>query len=279
MTTSGRDEDPIRPARVTPWITGGLTALGLVAAGLAVRLAPAGAIPMDAAAFMIAFLALSLGVTLIVTPRRFVPGFLIGLMALLVAWRIAALLGTGLASLALVPAFAAYVAQFFEALLADRRRGPAQVTPDADWALAFLRVYAGFDLIPHFTEKLFAGPGPRLADAAAFEGFGLPFPLGFVVLAGLCELGAAIGIGLGLLTRLAGAATALYFLIATLIGGHFENGFIWAAPGGGWEYPVLMMAVFLTFAAVGGGRLSLDAALDENGRFPDALRRFAFPRP
>jgi putative oxidoreductase len=214
-----------------------------------------------------------------VTPRRFVPGFLIGLMALLVGWRIAAEVASGPVSWALVPAVLAYGAQFFEALLLDRRRGPAQVMRNADWALAFLRICAGFCLIPHFTEKLFAGPGPRLADAAAFESFGPAFPVGFVVLAGLCELGASIGVGLGLLTRLAGAAGAIYILIATLIGGHLGAGFIWASPGGGWEYAVLMMAIYLAFAAVGGGMFALDAALDENGRFPDGLRRFAFPRP
>ncbi len=162
--------------------------------------------------------------------------------------------------------------------MGGRALGANRVMGDADWALASLRVYVGFDLVPHFTEKLFAGPGPRMADVTAFAEFGLPVPLAFVILGGLCEIGGAVGIGLGLFTRIAGLGTALYFLIATLIGGHFGLGFIWASPGGGWEYPVLMMVFFLTFAVMGGGRLSLDAALDAARRFPQRLRPLAFRR-
>ena len=66
---------------------------------------------------------------------------------------------------------------------------------------------------------------------------------------------------MGLLTRLAAVCAALYFLIATQIGGHFGLGFIWASPGGGWEYPTLMMVLFLSFMVRGGGVFSLDHAL------------------
>jgi len=272
-----RVDDPIRPLRVPPWLTAGLTAIGLVAAGYAARTGDLQ--PFGAAVPLVTFLTASVFVTLVVTPRSFVPGFLLGAMTLLMGWRIAGLLDVGIVAWALLPAFLAFVAQFFDALAADRARGLAAEMRDTDWALAALRIYVGFDMIPHFTEKLFAGPGPRLDDVTAFAGFGLPAPFAFVILGGLCELGAAIGIGLGLLTRLAGLGAALYFLIATLIGGHFGQGFIWASPGGGWEYPVLMMVIFLVFAAIGGGRFSLDAALDDDGRFPDRLRRLAFPRP
>jgi hypothetical protein len=58
-----------------------------------------------------------------------------------------------------------------------------------------------------------------------------------------------------------GAGQADYYLICTLIGGHFFNGFIWAHPGGGWEYRVLMMALFLTYAVRGGGPFSLDGVI------------------
>lgn len=81
------------------------------------------------------------------------------------------------------------------------------------WHLTLIRIYIGFDLVPHFTEKLFAGPGPRDEDIKAFIGLGVPAPEFFVTLAGLCELGIAIGIGLGLLTRLAAVCSAAYFMI------------------------------------------------------------------
>jgi putative oxidoreductase len=129
------------------------------------------------------------------------------------------------------------------------------------WQLTFIRCYIGFDLVPHFTEKLFAGSGPRGEDVVAFTKLGVPIPEFFVILAGFCELGVAIGIGLGVLTRLAACGWALYFLIATILGHHFFLGFIWASPGGGWEYPVLMIALLLSFTVAGGGPFSIDAAV------------------
>jgi putative oxidoreductase len=279
--TRDRLSDPagLGPHRVKSWMVGALTGAGLVVALYAAWAAPATTLPAGAAAFMLIFLGISTVAALVLAGISFVAGWLVGLLTLLMGWRIAGLLGVDLVAWALLPAFAAYLAQFVEALRGDRARGMAAILSDAEWTLAAIRIYVGFDLVPHFTEKLFAGPLPRGDDVASFAAFGLPFPTAFVVVAGLCELGAAIGIGLGLFTRLAGVCAALYFLIATLIGGHFGLGFIWASPGGGWEYPVLMMALFLAFAAYGGGRFSVDAALDASGDFPPALRRAAFRDP
>jgi putative oxidoreductase len=140
----------------------------------------------------------------------------------------AGLNGLNIVSYTLIPAFIAFMLQFFDCMRADLRRGTGALLSPSEWQLTFIRIYIGFDLVPHCTEKLFAGPVPFDADVKAFIGFGLPIPEFFVVLGGLCELGITIGIGLGLLTRLAGYCSALYFLICTLIGGHFFNGFIWA---------------------------------------------------
>jgi putative oxidoreductase len=145
----------------------------------------------------------------------------------------------------------------------------------SSWHLTFIRIYIGFDLVPHCTEKLFAGPASRLDDVKAFAGMGLSYPEFFVILGGFCELGIVIGMGLGLLTRLAAPCAALYYLIATLIGGHFLNGFIWANAGGGWEYPVLMMALFLSFMPRGAGPFSLDGVLVRAGTMPRPLRILA----
>ncbi|MEM7025828.1 MAG: DoxX family protein [Pseudomonadota bacterium] len=139
----------------------------------------------------------------------------------------------------------------------------------------FVRIYIGFDMVPHFTEKLFAGPGPFGEDVAVFASLGLPIPGAFVVLGGFCEIGIAIGIGLGVLTRLAAPCAVLYFMIATLLGEHFGLGFIWASPGGGWEYPVLMMVLFASFAVTGGGRFSIDHTLGIWSKLPPRLRLLA----
>ncbi len=129
----------------------------------------------------------------------------------------------------------------------------------SDSVLIFLRLYVGFNFIPHFTEKLLAGNTARLADIQAFTHLGIPHPEMFVILSGFCELGAAIAIGLGLLTRLGAILTAIYLLIATYLGHHFSLGFIWASTGGGWEYPVFWTVLVLIFAVTGANQFSLDS--------------------
>ena len=138
----------------------------------------------------------------------------------------------------------------------------------ADWHLTFIRLYIGLDFVPHFTEKLFVGAGPRMDDVKAFEQLGTPAPDALVWLAGLCELGAAIGVGLDLLTRLACIGTTLYLLIATLMGGHFALGFIWASLGGGWEHPVLWIVLILSFCYTGAGAFSIDGVLRRHFKLP-----------
>ena len=264
-----------RPAYISPLVTGSLTALGLIAAIYAAATLPTVALPLQAKVFMLIWLALSVAITMLVTPRFLVAGFLGGLMAMLIGWRIAGLHGVAIVTWPLLAAFIAFVFQFFDCLRRDRARDGAAFMSASDWHLTLLRIYIGFDLVPHCTEKLFAGPGPRLDDVKAFAGMGLPYPEFFVVLGGLCELGIVIGIGLGLLTRLAAPCAALYFFIATVIGGHFHNGFIWANTGGGWEYPLLMMVLFLTFMPRGAGPFSLDGAFGRAELMPSSLRRLA----
>lgn len=260
------DAGAFHPQVIPPVIPGALTGVGLLAAIYAVAAEPA--LAVQAKAFMVLWLALSVACNLFITPRSFVAGFLTGLAAMLIGWRVAALNSVDLVTYPLLLAFIAFVLQFFDCLRADLRRGTSRLMSTAEWQLTFIRIYIGFDLVPHATEKLFAGPVPFDGDVKAFAGFGLPMPEFFVILGGLCELGIVIGIGLGLLTRLAGYCAALYYLICTLIGGHFLNGFIWVNPGGGWEYPVLMMALFLTYAVRGAGPFSLDSVIANEGWLP-----------
>jgi len=158
---------------------------------------------------MVLWLALSVTCTFLLAPQNFVAGFLTGLLAMLFGWRVAGLNSVDLVSYPLLFAFVAFVLQFFDCLRADLRRGTNRLMTTAEWQLTFIRIYIGFDLVPHATEKLFAGPASFDADVNAFAGFGLPIPEFFVILGGLSELGITIGIGLGLLTRLAGYCSAL----------------------------------------------------------------------
>jgi putative oxidoreductase len=175
-----REFHAVRPSSK---VTAALTGLGLLAAvGWAV-FGPASS--HAALAFMIAWLALSVVVSLALTPRNFTAGFLVGLLTMLVGWRIAGLDRFAWPAFALIPAFLAFVAQFFDraraGLAANSGRG------FADWQLTLLRIYIAFDMVPHFTEKLFAGAAPFMDDAKGFAGFGLAAPAAFVIVGGLCE--------------------------------------------------------------------------------------------
>lgn len=220
--------------------------------------------PAIAWMFMILWLTAAGIAIVFLTPRNPVVGFLIGLFCLLVGWRIAGLyLAWGVA----VPAFGAFLAlvwRFVDLLRASLRGDES--TPEslrglngADWHLIVLRLLIGLIFVPHFTEKLFAGPGPHLDDVKSFIALGASDPNTLVWIAGLCELASAIGVGLGVLCRLATVGASLYLLIASVMGHHFTNGFIWANPGGGWEYPALWIVIILSFFWRGAGAFSLDS--------------------
>lgn len=142
-----------------------------------------------------------------------------------------------------------------------------------EWHLSFIRLYVGFDLIAHCTEKLFAGSIPFRADVMAFAQLNVADPTFFVRLSGLCELAGVISLGLGLLTRVGALGTALYLLIATFIGQHFFKGFIWALPGGGWEYPVMWSVFILSYIVLGADEFSIDGVLDKKFNLPIWLKR------
>lgn len=235
-------------------------------------------LPQGAVAFMFVWLLLGIAALAILPRVSFAVGFLVSLLCLLVSWRIAALQGIDLVIYGLLVAFLIYLTMFgFVAWRNVKQDDPALKLGRMAWHLTLIRIYIGFDLVPHFTEKLFAGPGPRNEDIKAFEGLGVPAPEFFVTLAGFCELGIAIGIGLGLLTRLAAVCSAAYFMIATILGHHFFLGFIWASPGGGWEYPVLMMVLLISFVIGGAGPFSADNVILRRFAPPTWLRRLMVP--
>lgn len=142
-----------------------------------------------------------------------------------------------------------------------------------EWHLSFIRIYVGFDMIAHCTEKLFAGRIPFRADVTAFTQLHVMDPTFFVHLSGLCELAGVISLGLGLLTRVGALGTALYLMIATFIGHHFFKGFIWALPGGGWEYPVMWSVFILSYIVLGADEFSIDGVLDKRFNLPIGLKR------
>lgn len=222
---------------------------------------------------------LALVIAITVMPRHFAVGFMGSLLAMVIAWRVGAMMDV-------VPIMAIstvtviyYVLLYVDVLRTDWPRA-ASWQDRMEWQMVTLRLYFGFDMVGHFTEKLFAGSASFNHMAAQFESFGLPNGGLFVIVGGLCELGIAIGVGMGLLTRLAGFGGALYFVIANHYGAHFDAGFIWSnRPWGGWEYPVLMALFYVSFALSGGGRFSVDGWLAARGLLPRWARPLCIAEP
>jgi putative oxidoreductase len=141
-----------------------------------------------------------------------------------------------------------------------------------EWQLLFIRLFIGFDLIPHFCEKLFAGQVIRGLDITSFANLHVPHAKATVIIAGFIELGGAFSLSCGFMTRLGAISLSIYLMVATYLGGHFLDGFIWASKGGGWEYPVFWTTLVLSFAVFGSGGFSIDRWLKDHYKIPLWIR-------
>jgi putative oxidoreductase len=144
-------------------------------------------------------------------------------------------------------------------VLADSREASLNVV-----ALTFIRIYVGMMFVPHFGSHILGGPFQFNIYTLYFTSLGLHMPAMQVLLAGSVELIAAIGLVLGLFTRPVALLGSVYLLLSMLWGGHFQIGYVWALPEGGYEFGVFWAVMIAVFAVVGGGPLSVDNALRQS---------------
>jgi putative oxidoreductase len=138
-------------------------------------------------------------------------------------------------------------------------------------ALTFIRIYVGLMFVPHFGSHILGGPYQFEIYTLYFASLGLHVPAMQVVLAGSIELISAIGLTLGLFTRPVALLASVYLLMSMLWGGHFQIGYVWALPDGGYEFGVFWAVMIAVFAVVGGGPLSVDNTIrqsDFQNRWP-----------
>jgi putative oxidoreductase len=128
-------------------------------------------------------------------------------------------------------------------------------------ALTFIRVYVGLMFVPHFGSHILGGPFQFKIYTLYFESLGIHMPAIQVALAGSIELISAVGLTLGLFTRPVALLGSVYLLMSMLLGGHFQIGYVWALPEGGYEFGVFWAAMIAVFAVLGGGRYSADREL------------------
>ncbi len=138
-------------------------------------------------------------------------------------------------------------------------------------ALTFIRIYVGLMFVPHFGSHILGGPDQFRIYTLYFSSLGLHMPAAQVALAGSVELITAIGLVLGLFTRPVALLGSVYLLLSMLWGGHFQIGYVWALPEGGYEFGVFWAVMIAVFAVLGGGPLSVDNAVrqsDFQNRWP-----------
>jgi putative oxidoreductase len=128
-------------------------------------------------------------------------------------------------------------------------------------ALTFIRVYVGLMFVPHFGSHILGGPFQFKIYTLYFDSLGIYMPAIQVALAGSIELISAVGLTLGFFTRPVAVLGSVYLLMSMLLGGHFQIGYVWALPEGGYEFGVFWAAMIAVFAVLGGGRYSLDRQL------------------
>ncbi len=139
-----------------------------------------------------------------------------------------------------------------------------------DSASLVLRVMLGLVFFPHGAQKVlgwFGGYG--LAGTLDFFTHTMGIPYVFAVLAIAAEFLGAIGLIVGLLTRVAAFGIACEMIVA-IVTVHLPNGFFmnWSGKqaGEGYEFHLLAIAIALALVIKGGGRWSLDR-LFSGGRY------------
>ena len=122
-----------------------------------------------------------------------------------------------------------------------------------DLAALVLRLTLGTMLIAHGLLKVlvFTPAG----TVTFFETIGLPGPLAYVVI--VAELVAGAALLVGYRTRWFAAAIAPILFGSAFP--HLANGWLFSAPGGGWEYSVFMGFTAIAAALIGDGRYSITA--------------------
>lgn len=130
-----------------------------------------------------------------------------------------------------------------------------------DIGLFIARISLGIVILPHGLQKLlglFGGPGFSGA-VEFFVGSGLPSTVAILIIIG--ESFGAVGLILGLLSRLAAFGITLIMLGAIFMV-HIQNGFFmnWFGnqTGEGFEYHLLALGLSLAVLINGGGKWSVD---------------------
>ncbi|GAA5231346.1 DoxX family protein [Massilia kyonggiensis] len=121
----------------------------------------------------------------------------------------------------------------------------------SNYGVTLLRVALGLMWIAHAILKLLVFTLPGTAQFFASVGF--PAWLAYPVFA--AELAGGVALLLGIYPRQ--AALLLVPVMAAAAWVHVPNGWVHTSPGGGWEYPVFLVAASVALWLIGDGAWSL----------------------
>jgi len=131
-------------------------------------------------------------------------------------------------------------------------------TRTAPYAALVLRLAMGLLFIAHDAVKLFVFTP---AGVVGFFGkLGLPAPLAYATMTG--ELVGGVLLLLGVQTRWV-ALAFVPLMLGTIATVHGANGWMFTAPGGGWEYPAFWTVALLGLALLGDGAYALKLPVRE----------------
>ena len=136
------------------------------------------------------------------------------------------------------------------------------------FSLLLLRITLGLVIFPHGAQKLFGwfgGHGFSGTMQYFTENMGIPYI--FALLAIIAESFGALGLLVGLGTRIAALGVGATIGVAAFMG-HVQHGFFmnWFdnQVGEGFEYHLLVVGMSLALICSGGGKWSLDRLLEKN---------------
>jgi putative oxidoreductase len=128
----------------------------------------------------------------------------------------------------------------------------------APYSYALVRFIAGAILIYHGYNKLFGGIIGMVAQNVVTP-MGLPMPMAWAYFLGGLEFFGGIALAIGFLTRPIALLLVIEFIIITYW--HYGNGYGFSSPKGGYEYPLLLLIVYIAIFFRGAGRCSVDKML------------------
>jgi putative oxidoreductase len=124
----------------------------------------------------------------------------------------------------------------------------------APYGALLLRVVLGAQFIAHGLLKVLVLTIP--GTVRFFVAIGYPEFVAYLVI--VAELGGGLALVLGVFARWIALALAAEMIGAVVY--HWPKGWLFTAPGGGWEYPALWTAALVALFLVGDGPFALRSA-------------------